>query len=152
MRLRVSWGAARRWLWLVVPLVLLAVALFFPVSGAAGVALLGLLALAGAGLALALARWRVALPRWAQDLLVVGVVLLASVQLFAGPWQVGGFRIWDWGPHHANLQHLVTALRQGNVPRWVQSVSTGDSPYELYAFLPYYLAARAAILTDISDL
>src|SRR5688572_1578816 len=98
MLLRVAWGAARRWLWFVVPLALLAIALFLPVSGAAGVAFLGLLALAGAGVALALARWRIALPRWAQDLIVVSVVSFASVQLFAGPWQVGGFKIWDWGP------------------------------------------------------
>ena len=43
-------------------------------------------------------------------------------------------------------------LRSGHVPAWVQGVSTGESPYELYAFLPYYLAAKAAILTNTTDL
>src|SRR2546430_15565088 len=47
---------------------------------------------------------------------------------------------------------MVDGLRAGHIPRWVQSVSTGDSPYDLYAFLPYYLAARAAIWTHATDL
>jgi hypothetical protein len=50
------------------------------------------------------------------------------------------------------LKHLVEALRDGHVPAWVHGVSTGESPYELYAFLPYYLAAKAALLTNTSDL
>jgi hypothetical protein len=152
MPLEVSWCTARRCAWFGVALVLLAVALLFPVSGAAGVAFLALLALAGVGLARALPRQRITLPGWLHDGVVLGVLLLASVQLFAGPWRASGYRLYDWGPHHANLAHLVTALQRGDVPRWVQSVSTGDSPYELYAFFPYYLAARVAIWTGTSDL
>ena len=46
----------------------------------------------------------------------------------------------------------MDGLRRGHIPRWVHGVSTGDSPYELYAFLPYYLTARLALLTDATDL
>jgi hypothetical protein len=140
------------WLWCAALLVLAVSALCFPATGAAGVALLTIVALlgaAGGGRAVGLiAR----LPGWAADVSIVAVMLTSSARTFGKPWQVGGMSIQDWGPHHANLSHLVAALREGRVPRWVQGVSTGDSPYELYPFLPYYLAAKAAIWANVDDL
>lgn len=127
-------------------------ALAFPNTGAAGAALLALVAGAGAAVAGLWPRLRVSPPTWLQDLAVLVVLGGASAQLFGPSWDHSGYRIYDWGPHHANLRHLVDGLREGRVPAWVLGVSTGDSPYELYAFLPYYLAAKAAILTGTDDL
>ncbi len=131
---------------------LIADVLLFPLAGAAGAALLLLIGLMGAALIGAASRVRVKLPGWILDLLILVVIGGASAQLFRGPWNTAGFRMYDWGPHHANLRHLVDGLREGRVPAWVHSVSTGDSPYELYALLPYYLAAKTAILTQATDL
>lgn len=139
-------------LWPGVALALLASALLFPMTAAAGLAFLVLVALCGAVLAAASARLKRPLPSWSADLIIAVVVCAASVQLFAAAWNVSGYRIYDWGPHHANLRHLVDALREGRVPAWVHGVSSGDSPFELYAFLPYYLAAKAAIFTGATDL
>ncbi len=135
-------------------------------TGAGGLALLGLAALLGAAFTwFANARWpalRAAIqnrkswwlspPAWARDLLLIVLICAVCVQLFAPVWDSSMWRVYDWGPHHANLKHLVDALREGGVPHWVHGVSTGDSPYELYPLLPYYLAARAAIWTDATDL
>ena len=139
-------------LWLV-PLALLVVTtLAFPRSGAAGLALVLLVGAAGVALVWFSERVTVDLPRWAPDALVALVVVGASAALFRGNWSQSGLRTYDWGPHHANLKNLVDGLRHGAVPRWVQGVSTGDSPYELYPLLPYWLLARAAILFGTSDL
>jgi hypothetical protein len=131
---------------------LLLYTLFLPLSGGAGLAALVLVALAGAMLALASRQIRFRLPSWACNGIAALVTLLVAVGLFAGPWNTPGFRIHDWGPHHANLKHLVDGLRRGHIPLWVQSVSTGDSPYDLYPLLPYYLAAKAAIWGNARDL
>jgi len=131
---------------------LLLYTLFFPLSGGAGLGALLLVALAGALLALASSQLRFGVPPWACNAIVALVTLLAAVGLLAGPWNTPGLRMHDWGPHHANLKHLVDGLRQGHIPVWVESVSTGDSPYELYPLLPYYLAAKAAIWSQARDL
>jgi hypothetical protein len=132
--------------------VLAANALLVPSSAAGGASLLAITALCGAGAAWALSRWSRELPGWAADLLVCALMLVASATLFAAPWSKGGYSVFDWAPHHANLRHLIDGMREGRVPRWVHSVSTGDASYELYPLLPYYLAARAAILTNAQDL
>ncbi len=144
---------------LVAPALLLSLLLaawFFPSSGASGLALLALVAAGGAAIVYAGTRAPLeklaGLPSWAIDVFLASLVALAGARVFGGVWDTSGHRIYDWGPHHANLAHLVEGLKQGRVPRWVQGVSTGDSPYELYPFLPYYLAARAAILFGIDDL
>jgi hypothetical protein len=131
---------------------LLLYSLFFPLSAGAGLALLLLVALVGAILAQASRQLRLNLPSWAWSAIVGLVTVLFALGLFAGTWNAAGWRIHDWGPHHANLKHLVDGLRQGHVPVWVGSVSTGDSPYELYPLLPYYLAAKAAIWSNARDL
>jgi hypothetical protein len=87
-----------------------------------------------------------------ENAVVALLVVLPSAVLFHDAWSHGGYSRYDWAPHHANLRHLIDGLASGHVPRWVQGVSTGDSPYELYPFLPYYLAARAALLFDARDL
>jgi hypothetical protein len=133
-------------------LLLLCTALLFPSTGAAGFALLGLVGLSGAGLAAVASHLRIKWPAWVPDLVILLVTGTASVLLFRRSWNDSGFRIYDWAAHHANLKHLVEALRDGHVPAWVHGVSTGESPYELYAFLPYYLAAKAALLTGTHDL
>lgn len=142
----VTWGAAA--------LLLGLTALVFPSGAPAGLAALALVALLGAALTQlrpVLAERR-ELPPLAQDLLITLMIGTASALLFESSWNTPGYRIYDWGPHHAALRHLVDGLRAGHVPAWVHGVSTGDSPFELYAFLPYYLAAKAAILTDSTDL
>jgi hypothetical protein len=144
--------SASGWLWCAASLGLAASALCFPATGAAGVALLTIVALLGAAGGSRTVGLVGRLPAWAADVSIVAVMLTLSARTFGKPWQVGGLSIQDWGPHHANLSHLVAALREGHVPRWVQGVSTGDSPYELYPFLPYYLAAKAAIWANVSDL
>jgi hypothetical protein len=135
----------------------------FRATRGAGVVFVLLVAGAGAG-AVRLREWlgarnfARALPfatRWAallEDALVALLVLAPSAALFGDAWNHGGYRRYDWASHHANLRHLVDALANGHVPRWVQSVSTGDSPYELYPLFPYYLAARAALLFHARDL
>jgi hypothetical protein len=138
--------------WLGLALLLLATALSFPATGAAGVALLGLIALAGAAAAGVYQRAARPLPAWAPDLILSVVVCAVSARLFNRSWNDSGYRIYDWAAHHAILKHLVDGLQHGHIPTWVHSVSTGDSPYELYAFLPYYLAARAALWAHCSDL
>jgi hypothetical protein len=148
------WRAASLWnlAWPAFALSLLVAALSFPLTGAAGVALLGLVALAGAGLAGTWRRSDMVLPKWAPDLISTVVICALSARLFHRSWNDSGYRIYDWAAHHAILKHLVDGLLQGYVPHWVHGVSTGDSPYELYAFLPYYLAAKAALWTHTSDL
>ncbi|HEV8551491.1 MAG TPA: hypothetical protein VGQ57_20730, partial [Polyangiaceae bacterium] len=150
----------RRAAYLAALVLLLASALFFPRTGAAGLALAVLMALAG-GLAWSpwgkerAARLRalaVSLPAWTPDALVVVVVVNASIFVYADTWFQTGLRMYDWGPHHANLKNLIDGLARGGVPRWVQGVSTGDSPYELYPLLPYWLMARAALLFGTTDL
>jgi hypothetical protein len=148
LRVASFWNLA----WVGLALVLLATALSFPVTGAAGLALLALVALSGAALTLVSQRVRVKLPSGAPDLIVGVVVCLVSARLFHRSWNDSGYRIYDWAAHHAILKHLVDGLRHGHVPAWVHSVSTGDSPYELYAFLPYYMAAKAALWTQTTDL
>ena len=127
-------------------------ALLVPSSAAGAASMLVITALCGAGAAWALSRWWREIPGWAADLLVCAVMFYLSMKLFGKPWASGGYSIFDWAPHHANLRHLIDGLREGHVPRWVQSVSTGDASYELYPLLPYYLAAKVAILTDTQDL
>lgn len=129
-------------------------ALLHPAGGPAGVALFALVALLGAGTVTLGVRGlpRLTLPGLAPDIGTILVMVTASALLFGHSWNAAGYRIYDWGPHHATLAHLVEGLRDGHVPAWVQGVSTGESPFELYAFLPYYLAAKAAILADITDL
>jgi hypothetical protein len=138
--------------WLGMWLLLLGGALLFPSTAAAGLALLGLVAITGAGLAAAAPHVRVKPPAWAPDVIIALVIGTASVLLFRRSWNDSGLRIYDWAAHHANLRHLVDGLRDGHIPAWVHGVSTGESPYELYAFLPYYLAAKAALLTNTQDL
>jgi hypothetical protein len=138
--------------WIVAILCLSASAVSFPLTGAAGVSLLLMVAALGALFAWSGRDVSVALPRWAADASMVGVVLAGALPLFVGPWMTGGLGLYDWGPHHANLRHLVDGLKQGAVPDWVHGVSTGDSPYELYPILPYYLMAKIAIVTGADDL
>jgi hypothetical protein len=138
--------------WAALGLLLFTITFVFPVGKASGLALVVLVGLSGATLANLSARIRFSLPRWAPDSIIAGVICAASALLFKSSWNHSGFRIYDWAVHHAILKHLVDGLRQGHVPSWVHSVSTGDSPYDLYAFLPYYLAAKAALLTNTTDL
>ena len=138
--------------WPALGLGLLVTVLLFPVEGAAGLALVALVGLCGAALAEARARFRFKLPAWAPDLIIALVVCGVSALVFKKSWNDSGYRIYDWAAHHANLKHLTDGLRQGHIPSWVHSVSTGDSPFDLYAFLPYYFAAKAALLTDTTDL
>jgi hypothetical protein len=131
----------------------LAIALGLPSTAAGGASLIILAGVVGAAVAWFHRDGLAELPAWATRGLVVTIIACATAQLFGGVWQRGGFKVYDWGPHHAILSELVASLRDGgHVPRWVQGVSTGDSPYELYPWLPYYLAAKAAILTDTHDL
>jgi hypothetical protein len=138
--------------WIGLALSLLITALSFPVSGASGAALLAFVGVAGAAIASVAPRVAFRVPAWAQDLLLASIVCAVSARLFNRSWNDSGYRIYDWAAHHAILKHLVDGLRQGHIPTWVHSVSTGDSPYELYAFLPYYIAARAALWTECADL
>jgi hypothetical protein len=132
---------------------LLLVTIVAPDSGAAGLALVVLVAALGAALTFSARRWSPpSLPAWSHDWVVTLAIGVLCVHLFAPIWDSAMWRAYDWGPHHANLKYLVDALREGHVPRWVHGVSTGDSPYELYPLLPYYLAARIAIWTDTTDL
>jgi hypothetical protein len=135
----------------------------FRATRGAGVSFLLLVAAAGAGVVrlgtwLHANVWARVVPRLGrhgalvEDALVALLVLATSVVLFHGSWSHGGYSRYDWAPHHANLRHLIDGLEAGHVPRWVQGVSTGDSPYELYPVFPYYLAARAALLFDAHDL
>jgi hypothetical protein len=150
--LRGAPAAGKRAVWLLPLVCLVATALFFPRTGAAGLALVVLVAASGAAVAWTTRGVRLALPRWAPDALVAGAVVTASAVLFRETWSQSGLRWHDWGPHHANLKNLIDGLKRGGVPRWVQGVSTGDSPYELYPLLAYWLMARAAILTHATDL
>lgn len=149
---RVSGPVVRQLTWIAPLLMLLVCALAFPRSGAGGVACLALVAASGVGLERARRRITLAWPRWAPDALVALVVAVTSLTLFRDTWNQSGLRAYDWAPHHANLRHLVEGLQRGSVPRWVHGVSTGDSPYELYPLLPYWLMARAALLAHTSDL
>jgi hypothetical protein len=142
------WRAA----WAALGILLLGAVLVFPTGKASGLASLVLVGLSGASLASLGGRMKFRLPSWAPDLIITFVICAASVALFAKSWNDSGFRIYDWAVHHAILHHLVDGLREGHIPAWVHSVSTGDSPYDLYAFLPYYLAAKAALLTNTTDL
>jgi len=76
----------------------------------------------------------------ARTWLTLGVGLLGLLVL--GP-TLGGprYRAGDWGPHHALTRALARGLAEGHVPRYLTSVSTGDSPYETYPFPTYGLAA-----------
>ncbi len=151
----------RKLVWLGAVVALLANALLFPRSRAAGLAVVALVACAGLAVGGVVSRppewlrrhWAPPRTPWVADALVVLVVVLASASLFARPWSHSTLNVYDWGPHHANLANLVRALRSGaDVPHWVHGVSTGDSPYELYPALPYYLAAAASVLTGATDL
>jgi hypothetical protein len=150
--LRGARAIAKRAVWLLPLACLIAVVVAFPRSGAAGLALLVLVAASGAFVAWVPRRAPSDLSRWAPDIGVLVVVLAGSVFLFGESWSRTGLRFHDWGPHHANLKNLIDGLNRGRVPRWVQGVSTGDSPYELYPLLPYWLMARVAILTHATDL
>jgi hypothetical protein len=137
--------------------------ILFGGSGGAGLVLL--LLVAGAGASAAWLRTELDARVWrrarvssahsgsiAESAVVVLIVVLASALTFGDAFGRGGYSRYDWAPHHANLRHLVDALAAGHVPRWIQGVSTGDSPYELYPFFPYYLAARAALWFRATDL
>jgi hypothetical protein len=141
----------RRW-WLAGGALLALTALAFPRTAAGGFALLALVAGVGAALALGLSRRPLELSRSTTDGIVVASVLALAIPLFYDPWRTGGLSVYDWAPHHANLKHLVDGMRRGAIPRWVQSVSTGESPYELYPLLPYWLLAKVAIVTHATDL
>jgi len=138
--------------WLAFFVVMLTCAVALPRSAAGGVGLVVLVLATGVGFAWARRRVALELPRFAPDALVALVVLTGAGLLFTGSFSESGLRTYDWGPHHANLANLVAGLKHGGVPRWVHGVSTGDSPYELYPVLPYWLMARAALLTNASDL
>jgi hypothetical protein len=136
---------------------------FFPGTTGAGVALILLVAAAGAGAAWLRAGLRTrAWPRaetratrrsLGECVLVTTLVVAASACVWGPAFQRGGYSRYDWAPHHANLRHLVDALARGDgVPRWVQSVATGESPYELYPLFPDYLTARVALLFHVQDL
>jgi len=147
---------APRSLWLAgagCALVLLACAWLFPAGAAAGFAALGIVAFAGAGIGVRTAviseafdRFAHRLPGWSGDAVVLLVVSIGAAVLFADSWNRTPLALYDWGPHHANLVHLIDGLRHGHVPRWVLGVSTGDSPYELYPVLFYQLAAMGPIV------
>lgn len=135
---------------------------FFRGTPGAGVACL--LVVAAAGAAAAWLRGELRARAWANTesrtnrhataecTLVIGLVVAASACVFGRALGHGGYNRYDWAPHHANLRHLVDALAHGHVPRWVQSVATGDSPYELYPLFPDYVAARIAVVFHIQDL
>jgi hypothetical protein len=86
---------------------------------------------------------------WARRL---GVALLGGggVWLFAPTlWTEGGFLgRGDWGVHHALVRTLVRGLERGEMPGWVQSVSSGDAPFEMYPAFTYLLAAGLVRLFD----
>src|SRR5688572_9988848 len=92
---------------------LVGIALAFPNTGPAGAALLALVAGAGGAIAGLSPRLRVSPPGWLQDLAIVALVASLSVHLFSQPWNHSSYRIFDWGPHHANLRHLIDGLREG---------------------------------------
>jgi len=89
----------------------------------------------------------------AECVLVTTLVVAASACVWGPAFMHGGYSRYDWAPHHANLRHLVDALASGHgVPRWVQSVATGESPYDLYPLFLDYLTARVALLVHAEDL
>lgn len=57
------------------------------------------------------------------------------------------YKSWDFGPHHVLTRVLARGLSTGHVPRYLTSVSTGDSPYEMYPLPTYGLAAALTLLT-----
>jgi len=57
------------------------------------------------------------------------------------------YKTWDFGPHHELTRALAHALQSGHVPRYLVGVSTGESPYELYPFLTYGIAAVLTLAT-----
>ncbi len=124
----------------------------FPDTVAAGVASIALVMALGAGAAGAAPVCPRSIPRWLSAVLLTALVAAAGAIIYCSSWSNPGWRNFDWGPHHANLAHMLEGLRAGHIPRWEHSVSSGDASYELYPFLPYYLAARAAQLTDATDL
>lgn len=128
-----------------------------------GVALLLLVAAAGAAAAwlravLRAHAWsRAGAPRRRSSqgewVLVTALVVGASACVWGPAFMRGGYSRYDWAPHHANLRHLVDALARGEgVPHWIQSVATGESPYELYPLLLDYVLARVALLFHVEDL
>lgn len=141
----------------------LAVELIF-MRGTTGAGIALLLLVAGAGAGAAWLRGALRSKVWTnaeaeekkratgECVLVTTLVIAASACVWGPAFQHGGYSRYDWAPHHANLRHLVDALANGHVPRWVQSVATGESPYELYPLFPDYLAARVALLFHVQDL
>lgn len=162
-------GAARFWEWLTsgplgpghrLPVVLLAllmvVALVFPGTAAGGVASVAIVGAAGFALGV---RWQPIsatyrrIPRFIPRLFATLLVAWFAWDLFADALDHPmGWNTGDWGPHHIMVRSLVDGLRtSGEIPSWVHSVSTGDSPFELYPALTYLLAAGIAMAKGMVD-
>ncbi|MEO8704931.1 MAG: hypothetical protein ABI867_33065 [Kofleriaceae bacterium] len=130
-------------------------ALWFPsrLAGSLG------LALAAAGVAVAIAEVWPRIPEWVRQpeaklatAFVVTLVAMLGVSTFwdtltvTPDWQMG-----DWGPQRAVLQRIMPSLPGLDVPVWNHAVSTGDAPLELYPKLAYIVTGHFALAANLGN-